>query len=615
MSDTAEKVDDVAPDNRLATSGPAPPGMTSKQRKLLGPSFKRLIRRLDPHRGSLRLVGFLVVANALLTMIGPYLLAVTIDDFIAVGDRDGLATMAIVLVVVFVATSVTMAAANWIMSRIAQQVMLGLRRDLFGNLQTLSLRFFDQRPVGDTMSRTTNDVQAVEQLLNQNLINVARSAVTLVGVIGIMIVLDWRLTIAALVPMPLIFKAVAVVGRRSRPLFGAYQRDLGRMTSVAEEQITGQRVIVAFDRHAAARDEFQAANEAVATTGIRAQSLTVLLFPLTFSFANLSTAMVVGVGGILAVGAPDSVSVGLIAAFITYAQRLGQPLSTLGQSATAIATASAGADRIFQVIDERPTVADAPDAPDMPEIVGDVVFRDVTFSYDGVTPILRDVDLHARPGEIIGLVGPTGAGKTTIINVLTRFYDITGGTVTIDGIDIRDVRQDSLRKQTGIVLQDTFLFSENVRENIRFGRTDATDEDVEAAARMANADRFIRRLPNGYDTLLSEGATNLSLGQRQLLAIARTILSDPRILILDEATSSVDTRTEAAIQQALLRLMEGRTSFVIAHRLSTIQDADQILVVDAGQIVERGDHAGLLEQQGLYAEMYRAQFRDQLPSS
>ena len=586
-------------------SGDAEPGRPALNRGALN----RLLATLRPFRGQLILIGVLVIAGALFNLLGPWILGVAIDTYIGNGDEAGLLRFAGLLAGTYLAVWVVSTTYARMMARIAQRTMYGLRNRVFGNLQRMSLSFFDRQPVGDLMSRTTNDVDAVDQLLSQNMISIIQSSIDLIGLIGFMLYLDWRLTLAALVsilPMLVVTKAI---GGRSGPLFRDYQANLGRMNGTAEEQLSGQRVLIAFDHHTAAKEDFGSANEAVRSSGSKAQSLTVLLMPLTFGIGNLSVALVAGVGGYLAVSGNGSVTVGLIASFIAYAQRIGRPLGQLGNTYTSIIGALAGAERIFGIIDEEPTVVDQDRPADLPFADGRVVFDAVDFSYVPGKPVLRDVSLVAEPGQLIGLVGPTGAGKSTIVNLLTRFYDVDSGGISIDGIDISTVDQNRLREEVGVVLQDTFLFSESVRNNIRYGRVGASDADVEEAAALANADGFIRSLPQGYDTMLTEGATNLSLGQRQLLAIARTMISDPKILVLDEATSSVDTRTEMAIQQALLRLMEGRTSFVIAHRLSTVSEADQILVVEDGQIVQRGHHDELVEESGLYQDLYLAQFK------
>jgi ATP-binding cassette subfamily B multidrug efflux pump len=378
---------------------------------------------------------------------------------------------------------------------------------------------------------------------------------------------------------------------------------------VMEESISGQRVVKAFRRNESALENFRRCNEEVFRAGVYANSYALLLMPITNVLGNFFVIVLAGLGGLLAL--QGLVSVGTIATFISYGQRFIQPLRQLANMYNSIQAALAGAERVFEIIDTRPEIQDAPDAVPLASLQGNVRFEQVSFGYRPDTPVIKEMDLAAGAGQIVALVGPTGAGKTTIINLLTRFYEVDAGRITIDGRDIRQIGKADLRRQLGLVLQDTFLFSDSVLENIRYGRLEASDEECIQAARLADADHFIRQLPQGYQTLISERASNLSQGQRQLLAIARAILADPGILILDEATSSVDTRTEARIQQALLRLMQGRTSFVIAHRLSTIRDADKIIVIDNGQIVEQGTHQQLLDRRGFFYHLYVSQFKGQ----
>lgn len=589
-----------------------PPGMGERgtRDESTGASFKRLLTYLRAHRGLLIVSGILVLAASMLNLVGPWLQGVAIDDFIAEGDRAGLRSLVIVLTMTYLGAWLMGVAYGRIVARVAQQVMLELRRELFARLQTLSMRFFDRNRTGDLMSRVTNDVDAVDQLLSQNLLGLAVSALQIVSLLTIMTVLDWRLTLAALLPVPLVLAVVGRIGKLSGPAFGTYQRGIGGLNSIAQERLGGQRAVISLGRQQAARTEFAEANEKTRADGIKAQTLTSIMMPLMFGLGNLSTVSVVSIGAWLAVsGDGNGVTVGLIASFVTYASRLGQPLGRIAGTVSSVFAALAGATRVFELIDEEPDLVDADSAPALAPVDGQVVFDDVDFEYVEDEPILSDVSFEAEPGQLIGLVGPTGAGKSTIISVLNRFYDINRGSVRIDGEDIRSVQKDSLRDQLGIVLQKTFLFSDSVRANIRFGRLDATDEEVEAAARLANADHFIRALPHGYNEPVSEGGTNLSIGQRQLLAIARAALANPRLLVLDEATSSVDTRTERDIQTALISLTEDRTSFVIAHRLSTVRDADQILVVQDGEISERGTHDELRELDGFYEHLYTSQFR------
>ncbi len=573
-------------------------------------SLTRLMRYLGEHRFGLILVIVLVVTSTALSLVGPWLQGVAIDEFIANRDPAGLVWITIVLALTYLGMTLSFAGFARMMAAIAQRVMYRLRRELFEHMQELSLEFHDNQPTGDLMSRLTNDVDAVDQLLSQNITSLLRNLFSIVGLVGFMVVLDWRLTLAAVAPVPLIFLVMRYIGRKAPPLFGAYQKDVGALNALAEETLAGQRVAIAFDRQTESTEAFVNINRDVRSAGTEAYAITSVLMPVMFGIGNLGIATVAGIGAWLALTG-GGVTIGLIATFISYSRQVARPLSQLGNTYTASLSALAGAERIFQILDRRPSVINAADAIEIPEIAGHVQFEDVDFAYRTGPPILKHVAFEAQPGDMIGLVGPTGAGKTTMISILARFYDIQQGSVRVDDLDVRSVTKESLREQLGVVLQDTFLFSETVRDNIRYGRLDATDEEIQEAAQLANAHRFIQTLPNGYDTVLSEGASNLSLGQRQLIAIARAALASPHILILDEATSSVDTRTEAAIQQALLRLMKGRTSFVIAHRLSTVRDADQILVVDAGEVVESGTHDELVDADGTYARLYTSQFKGQ----
>ncbi|MGD1994687.1 MAG: ABC transporter ATP-binding protein, partial [Anaerolineae bacterium] len=430
---------------------------------------------------------------------------------------------------------------------------------------------------------------------------------SLVGIMIAMFSINFWLALASMLVFPLMIGLVGFVGRRTRVGFRDYQKRIGQLNGKLEEMFSGQRIIIAFGQETAMLDDFDAANHAVRDVGIRAQTYALLVPPLMGILSNANIAVLAGLGGWMTL--QGLASVGTIATFYNYSRNFARPLRQLGDIYNQIQSALAGAERVFEMIDTQPDVVDAADAVALDRIEGHVRFDQVDFSYVPGVPVLKDVSLTAEPGQMVALVGPTGAGKTTIVNLLTRFYDIEDGGIEIDDRDIRRVQKHSLRRQLGIVLQDTFLFSDTVMENIRYGRLDATDEECIAAAKLANADQFIRRLPEGYQTELSERGSNLSQGQRQLLAIARAVLADPRILILDEATSSVDTRTEAHIQEALLRLMEERTSFVIAHRLSTIRNADQVLVINEGEIIERGTHEELLAQEGFYHGLYMSQFK------
>jgi ATP-binding cassette subfamily B protein len=536
-------------------------------------------------------------------------MGIAIDRFISTRDVAGLGRIVLLMLATYAGAWLAKAAQGVLAARVSQQAMRGLRRDLFEHLQTLSLSFFDRHPHGELMSRLTNDMDAISRVLSQNVTDLFGGLLALVGILVMMFAINFWLALASMLVFPFMMWLVGFVGRRTRRSFRQYQRDVGKLNGRLEEMYSGQRVILAFGQEATALADFDAANEQVRHVGIRAQTYALLVPPLMGILSNANIAILAGLGGWMTL--QGLATIGTIAAFYTYSRRFAAPLRQLGNLYNQIQSALAGAERVYEIIDTEPELVDAPDAAALDDVAGDVAFDRVDFSYVPGVPVIKEMSLVARPGQTIALVGPTGAGKTTLINLLSRFYDLDGGAIRIDGHDIRQVRKTSLRRQLGIVLQDTFLFSKSVLENIRYGRLAATDEECVAAARLADADPFIRRLPQGYDTLLSERGSNLSQGQRQLLAIARAILADPGILILDEATSSVDTRTEVHIQEAMLRLMEGRTSFVIAHRLSTIRDADRILVVNDGEIVERGTHEELLAQRGNYHKLYMSQFKGQ----
>ncbi|MBK8797351.1 MAG: ABC transporter ATP-binding protein [Anaerolineales bacterium] len=567
----------------------------------------RLLPYLRPYTRVLTLVFGLILLYTLLGLLGPYLMGVAIDRHIAPKQLDGLGLIALLMLLAYLLNNLFQAVSGWLMAAVSQGALKQVRQDLFTHLQTLPLSFFDHNSAGELMSRLTNDIDAINQAVSDNVVALLASVLSLVGILVAMFVLDVWLALASVLVAPIMFLFTNFVARYTRRGFRDLQRSLGEMNGVMEEAISGQKVIQAFRRNASVIENFHVANDKVFHAGVYANSYALLLMPLTNVLGNFFVIVLAALGGWLALR--GLVSVGIIATFIIYGQNFIQPLRQLANMYNAIQAALAGAERVFAIIDTPTEVDDAADATTLPQVRGDVVFAGVEFAYTAGAPILRNMTLHARAGEMVALVGPTGAGKTTLINLLTRFYEIDEGAICMDGIDIRDIKKADLRRRLGLVLQETFLFSATVLENIRYGRLDASDEECIEAARLADADHFIHQLPQGYHTLLSERAGNLSQGQRQLLAIARAILADPSILILDEATSSVDTRTEARIQAALLRLMRGRTSFVIAHRLSTIRNADQVLVIDGGQIVEQGAHDELLARQGVYHHLYMSQFK------
>jgi ATP-binding cassette subfamily B protein len=571
-------------------------------------TIMRLWDYLRHQRWALILTALSVVATTGLSLAGPYLLGQAIDKHILVGDLPGLIRICLLMLAVYGLTSLLTWFQTYIMAAAAQRTVAEIRNDLFEHEQTLSLRFFDQHAHGDLMSRLTNDVENVSMVLAQSVTQLVSGFLSLVGVGAVMLILNWRMALVTLLTIPLMMLFLTRwVGGRTRAGFRQQQKALGKLNGIIEETITGQRVVKAYNREQAVIAEFDFANSELRQAATRAQTFSGFIGPMMNFINNLGLAIVAGVGGWMTLG--GMATVGTIASFINYARQFGRPLNEIASLYNTIQSAVAGAERVFETIDEKPDLTDVADAQPLTDIRGDVTFENVSFGYVPGVPVLKHVSLRAAPGQVVALVGPTGAGKTTIVNLLTRFYDIQAGRICIDGQDIRQVKMADLRRQLGIVLQDTFLFTGTVMDNIRYGRLDAADDEVFAAARLANADTFIHRLPHGYDTPLSERAGNLSQGQRQLLAIARAILANPSILVLDEATSSVDTRTEKHIQEAMLRLMQGRTSFVIAHRLSTIRNANQILVINHGEIIERGTHETLLAQRGFYHHLYNSQFR------
>lgn len=560
-------------------------------------------------RKPLALVFLLVLAASALNLVSPFLIGRAIDNYIVPRDFNGLARISAVMVAVYALAAVITWVQQYTIAGIAQDMVLRLRNELFAKVQTLPLQFFDRETHGELMSRITNDIENINLFLSSGITQLFSGIIMLVGTLGAMLWLSPLLTVFTLLVIPLITLAIRTIARRTRKLFLSQQEKLGQLNSMIEETLTGQRAVKVFVREQKVSEQFAAANTDLKTVGIQAQILSGVIPPLMNMFNSLSFAIVAAAGGLLAV--KGLVTVGVIASFTNYSRQFTRPLNELANQFNLVQSALASAERVFEIMDQTPEEDTHSGLVALKDVRGEVRFHHVSFGYRPDVPVLKDINLSVKPGEVIALVGPTGAGKTTFVNLLARFYDLNEGAIYIDGQDISAVKRDSLRSQLGIVLQDTHLFSETVRENIRYGKLSATDAQVEQAARLAQAEPFIIRLPAGYDTVLSEDGGSLSQGQRQLLSIARAILADPAILILDEATSSVDTRTELQIQQAMLNLMHGRTTFVIAHRLSTIQNADLILVIHHGRIIERGTHQELLAAKGFYYDLYMNQFRYQ----
>jgi ATP-binding cassette subfamily B multidrug efflux pump len=573
-----------------------------------GATARRLLGELRPYGRPLALAFAFVVVGALTQAAGPWLIGRAIDRNILGDDPAGLYRTMALLFLVYVAGTIAPRGQIRQVGTVGQSVLASLRERIFERLQRLPLRFFDRRPVGDLMSRVTNDVDTLNQLLSQGLSQLLGSLLGLVGIVVAMLVLDWRLALVCFSIIPVMLLTNVLFARRARLAFRTTRETVGDVTAGLQEEIIGVREAQAFNRTEANIERFRERNEANRAANVQAVAITAAFAPAIDVLSTLATAVVIGYGGYLVV--TGSLTVGLLTAFLIYVQQFFRPVQLASQVYTQAQAALAGAERIFSILDEEPEPPDPPDAGRLGEVEGRIEFESVSFAYEPGRPVLRDVSFEVEPGRTVALVGPTGAGKTTIANLIPRFYDVTGGSVRVDGRDVREIERRSLRRHIATVLQEPFLFSGTVAENIGYGRAGASREEIEAAARAVSAHDFIRALPQGYETPLGTGGGTLSGGQRQLVSFARAVLADPRILILDEATSNIDTRTEALIQEALGTLMKGRTSVVIAHRLSTIRNADLILVVEEGRIAERGTHASLLATGGLYADLYRRQFRE-----
>lgn len=538
------------------------------------------------------------------TLLIPYLIKEAIDSHIAIGDGDGLARLALIIAACYVGLYLTSAGQNYLLGWTSQRVLADVRERMLTHLQRLSMAYHDRTIVGVTVSRVINDVAVINDLLTQGVISLLGDVLILVGIVIIMLTMSPQLALLTFTVLPLMALATILFSRHAKSAFRLTRRRVAALVGNLAENINGMRVIQAFAQEQRVEEQFEAVNDANRESHIEAVRLSFIFLPTIEFLGVVSTAIVLYFGGRAVAG--GEVTLGVMVAFLAYVTRFFQPIQELSRIYTTMQSAMAGGEQVLRLLHTPVDVIDQPDAAEMPPVVGKVRLENVTFHYTAGGPkILREVDLHIEAGQTVALVGPTGAGKTTIANLIARFYDVSAGRVTIDGVDARSVTQASLRRQFGLAPQDPFLFAGSIADNIRFGRPDTPLTDVIAAAKLANAHNFIEALPDGYETQIMEGAVNLSVGQRQLLCIARAALVDPRILILDEATASVDTVTEVLIQKALDRLMAGRTAIVIAHRLSTIRNADLICVVQDGRIVQRGRHEALLGEAGLYRELYR----------
>ncbi|WP_438825047.1 ABC transporter ATP-binding protein [Bacillus sp. JJ1122] len=571
----------------------------------LGSTVKRIWSYLADHRSLIMLVLLMVLASSGLGLLGPFLIGWGIDEYLAKETTEGFIWLLLGLAAVYILHSLSLWLQSYWMIGIAQETVYTMRKQLFRHFHKLPIDFFNKRQHGELMSRVTNDIENVSSTLNSSVIQIFSSLLTLVGTLIVMIWLSPLLTIVTMVIVPVMFLGMKWITNRTGKLYKEQQRRLGEMNGYIEETISGQKIIKSFSQENKVIEEFRIKNKELKESGYWAQTFTGFIPKLMNMLNNLSFTLVAAVGGYFAL--KDMVSIGTIVIFTEYARQFTRPLNDLSNQFNTLLSAVAGADRVFDILDTDEEAIDENAAAPLPEIKGKVEFKQVSFSYEKGGDTVSSLSFKADPGDSIALVGPTGAGKSTIINLISRFYEPDSGSILIDGHDSRKIKRESLRQQMAFVLQDSFLFQGSIRENIRYGRLDASDEEVEKAAKAANAHSFITRLPEGYDTELKQDDAGISQGQKQLLSIARAILADPSILILDEATSSIDTITELKIQEALQHLMKGRTTFIIAHRLNTIKNADQIIVIESGHIIEKGSHEELLGQKGFYHGLYTSQ--------
>lgn len=573
-------------------------------------TLKRIWGYMSDQKVLFFFVLLMVFISTVLTILGPFLVGKGIDIYIVEKSGNHFFFFFVVLVLIYALHSLSIWLQNIWMIKVAQNTVYKIRSDLFRQFHLLPISFFDQKKTGELMSRMTNDVENVSSTLNSSVIQISSSVLTLIGVVSVMLWMSPFLTIITLIVVPLLVVGMKWITRRTGQLFKEQQRSLGELNGYIEETITGQRIVKTFSQENRVMHEFLEKNERLRRSSFWAQTISGFIPKLMHVLNNLSFTLIAGFGGIFAL--KGWITIGTIVVFAEYARQFTRPLNDLANQFNTLLSAVAGAERVFDLLDEQAEEADFGEYVQSANIKGDIVFERVSFSYGEESQTIKNISFHVSPGETVALVGATGAGKTTIINLLARFYEVKEGRILIDGKDISKLRRSELRQAMGFVLQDPFLFHTTIRENIRYGRLDATDEEVEEAAKLANAHSFIKNLPDQYDTIINEGGTSISQGQKQLLSIARAILKNPSILLLDEATSSIDTVTELKIQEALERLMKGRTSFVIAHRLNTIKKADQIFVIQDGRIVEKGSHDELLEKEGFYFDLVTNQLKPQL---
>ncbi|MBR6762337.1 MAG: ABC transporter ATP-binding protein [Clostridia bacterium] len=590
--------------------GPHGPMFVEKPKDMKG-TLKRMISYIGRDRYlMLSLVGIVVVVT-LLGLVGPALQGQAIDMITLENGDEHVNLPALVKLLLFMALIYAVQAAvscvqGILAAKLSRSTVRAMRNDLFHSIMRLPIRYTDTHNHGDIMSRMTNDVDTISHTISNSLASLVSAVLTVTGVLAVMFYYNWLLAIVNILMVPLSMLVTRFIAGRSRKYYKQQQAILGQLNGDVEEKVTALKTVTAYSTQKKSYDNFEAISIKMRGTAIKAQIYGSIMGPVMNFIGNFSFLVIAALGGYLAL--TDVITIGTIAIFINYSKQFNRPINEIANQYNVIQTAIAGAERVFAIMDQKPEIDEGKHPITKEDIQGDIDFEHIHFSYVEGEKVLRDFDLHVKKGQRIAIVGATGSGKTTIVNLLTRFYEIDSGAIKVDGVDVRDIKKDVLRSAIAIVLQDTVLFLDTIKENIKYGNLEASDADIIAAAKIANADKFVDRLPEGYDTMLAESGSNLSQGQRQLLSIARAVLADPKILILDEATSSIDTRTELHIQEAMLKLMENRTSLIIAHRLSTIRDADKIIVLDAGHIVEAGNHEELLAAKGKYYELYQTQF-------
>jgi ATP-binding cassette, subfamily B, multidrug efflux pump len=589
-------------------------GIVEKPKDFKG-TFKRLVSYIGKNKIAILIVFIMAVGSTAFAIIGPKLLgyATTIlfqglmskmsGGFI---DFAAISKILIIVASLYVISALLGYVQQYVMAGVSQKIVYNMRSEVKEKLDKLPLKYFDKNSHGDILSRVTNDIDTISGTLQQSLTQIVTAVATIIGVTYMMFTISWIMALVTIFVLPFVAILTKAIVSKSQKYFKGQQKELGELNGHVEEMYGGHTVVKAYGKEDESIDKFDKVNERLYEVGWKAQFMSGIIMPLMNLINNFSYVIVCVVGGVLAIS--GRIMIGDVQAFIQYSRSFTQPIAQVAQIANVIQSTIAAAERVYEVLDEEEEISDEDALKEYKNVRGKVEFDHVSFGYDKDITIIKDMSLNVAPGKVVAIVGPTGAGKTTLVNLLMRFYDIDKGSIKVDGTDIRDVKRKELRKNFGMVLQDTWLFNGTIKDNIAYGKENASFDEVVKAAKMARADRFIRRLPDGYDTILNEEASNISQGQKQLLTIARALLADPAILILDEATSSVDTRTEAYIQQAMIALMEGRTNFVIAHRLSTIRDADTILVMDDGAVIEQGNHIQLMEKNGFYADLYNSQF-------